>query len=338
MDTTAAGSAPDARTMAARNNAGVAAALIESLRRRADSNPFGAEILASRGDFWAIPHAKDLTACQNQLLALEHSHGTGSFGPSLQLAAEGLAALISHRPMFKAAFAAGESGRAAQEVYAGLVTAVWAATSLIIANCVSYAPSGSGGFLMPRGDADGAGKLTRLIPFQVLSRLVKAANSHGFEEALASAAGVQEAAALRESWGDAAFDILQKASSAAPAVLGALVSAAKHPIGIVLLSITALVAALYIARDMAIWVYQLRSSWSRWFEIQAAYLEANAAALDPSKRVAREKQEGYVQALRALSERIKVDAADAERGAAESIRIDDEHTSAPGPGAALQLI
>ena len=102
------------------------------------------------------------------------------------------------------------------------------------------------------------------------------------------------------------------------------------------LAVTGLAALLFLARDVVEWVYSLRGNVSRWLETQARFLDMNAAALGADRTVTRAKQAEYAQRLRALSDRIRVDAADAERETVRSIEASDSTLRAqPAPSGAV---
>jgi hypothetical protein len=187
-------------------------------------------------------------------------------------------------------------------------------------------------------------------------KFVATANGSGFDRAM-KAAAEQERALQEGFWRDGlelagkiagSNEGLGLAASLAARVVGANVASSAlagglmlaSGIGLALTVGSVVLTCLLSSRDIVAWFYRKRSSTASWLETQAAFLEMNAAALDPSKRVPREKQEQYARTLRALAARVKVDAAEAEREAAADIRSDDKALQGPaGPsGGAPRLI
>jgi hypothetical protein len=287
------------------DNTRVFTGLIQTLRTHKGTDDVRSA-LDSGGDVTRVEGYATLSACISQLRALEA--GGKSLGPALRTAADAQAALLEHRPAFQAAFGRGGS-ESVRYIYASAVLALWATVSLLCVEGVTFTPSGQSGNYMPNVNHDAAIALTSSLPVARLTAFVTAAKGHGFAAVLTSSAPEAEKEILGEAWGVT-----------------------------VLLGLAALLILLYLARDIAAWIYERRGASARWLDAQATFLAMNAASLDPSKHVARERQEEYVHRLRMLADRIRVDAVDAEHRALDATRENDRSLAAPPAGAAAGLI
>jgi hypothetical protein len=338
-DTTANSSAPDAAAMAAGTAKGEYGLLLDSIRRRRGTELAGAA-MASQGDLTKVEGYGNLSRCLTQLRAIEQGHGGGSMGEGLRAASDASAALLRHRDAFRKAF--GPSGsEAGKYIYTGAVMALYCTVTLLCTQAVSYHPQGASGNLMPAVDSQGAGKVAGMMVVSRLRRFADAADKHAFDTAVAGL-GAAERASLEETvWGQtkaAAAAIFKGGVSAGgPAAVAAGLGVPAWGVGAAV-GLGLVFACLYLARDVTAWVYEVRSSMAGWLGAQAAFLDANAATLDPSKAVPRAKQEGYARRLRAIADRIKVDASEAERGAAGVIRGDDRAMDPAYPGTATALV
>jgi hypothetical protein len=304
------------------------AAAVEGFRKRKDTQ-LARMATVSRGDVTKVEGYENLVACVGQLTALQSGYGSGALGPALTAVQDALAGLLNHKKAFMASFN-GEGAEAVQYIYVGAVMASFAAVSMLIAEAISFAPNPQTGYMMPRVDETGAGRVAKSILVARLTRFAAAAQRKDFEQAaLAMASRAEEAAMAEAAWGDLAGLATFAGIGAAGAALtgvGVLVGAG---IGLIL-------GLLYAARDIAAYVYASRTKAAQWLELQANFLEANAAALQPGQRVPKETQMRYVQTMRQLADRIKIDAAEADR---EATAVSHDEDRALGAGnTALRLI
>jgi uncharacterized protein YegJ (DUF2314 family) len=236
--------------------------------------------------------------------------------------------------------------------------ALWGAVTLLCAEGVEYVPGGNGGSLVPHVKAGGAGRVADSLLVTRLSKFVSSANASGFDRALQSAAGEEKAlnegfwtdslkaagayvaggaigGAIQQVGAVGGIGLARAAAAGATYALGAV-----SGVGLALAVGSVLLSLLLNARDIAAWVYRTRTTTAGWLEMQASFLEMNAATLDPSKRIPRERQEAYAARMRSLASHIKLDADMAERDAVADIRADDRALQAPaGPsGGAPRLI
>lgn len=271
-------------------------ALIERLRSRSDHESVKLA-MASKGDVTRMEGYKNMAACLERLRTLEG--GSGSLGKPLRVAVGAHAALLQHRPAFSAAFGR-DGSEGARLVYANACAALWHLTSLLCANGVTFV-KGADGTYSPVLNKSGADGLAGSVFVTRLERFVDAADKHGFDQMVSESAPFVEREAL------AGNRLLEFELTIATVGLAA----------------AGIMALLYVARDLAEKFYSLRGTFSRWLEVQARFLDMNAAALGTSKPVPRAKQEEYAARLRALADRIRVDDDDTERDAARSIQADD---------------
>lgn len=289
----------------------VIGALIERLRHRTDHEMVKAA-LASKGDITKMEGYDNLSKCIARLSTIDGGN-SGAMGRPLRAAKNAHATLIKSRPAFQKAFRDGGS-EATRLVYANAVTALWHTVSLLCAQGVSFT-KGNDGTYRPTVNAQ-VNSLSSSVPVTRLEKFVESASKYGFEAVVTEHAETIEQEVIGES-------IAMTVAVAAAAVTG-------------------LVTLLYIARDLAEYYYQLRGTAARWLETQAKFLEMNAAALETGQAGARAKQEAYAARFRSLAERIRLDAADAERGAERGIRDDDASISRiqsqPSIGGSAQLL
>lgn len=282
-------------------------ALVDRLKRRSDHEAVKAA-MASKGDVTKVDGFVTMNECVNRLAAIDA--GTGALGKPLRTVRRVRDALVRHKPAFTQAFGQGGS-EAVQLVYASAVAALWHAVSLLCVDGVTFVKGGDGNFGQVANKA-GIDTLNGSIVFTRLEQFADNAEKYGFETTVTEAAPAIEREALQEA-------VLHE-------LLGGIIAGA-----------AALLALLYVARDLTEWFYTLRGTFARWLETQARFLEMNAASLGSAKPVARAKQEEYAKRLRALADRIKIDEADAEKQAARSIQQNDREiasvTSSPAAGA-----
>ena len=268
--------------------------LIERLRRRSDHE--GVKIaMASKGDVTKVENYQTLAECLRRLAALDA--GSGALGKPLRVAQRAHGLLLKHRPAFTAAF--GRNGSESMRlVYASAVLALWHTVSLLCAEGVTFV-KGANGTYSPVANRVGVDGLAGSVIVTRLEKFCDAAEKYGFEQAVTEAAPALEREALSEA-------------------IGFIAGAAA--------AVTGLVALLMLARDLAEKFYSLRGTFTRWLEIQARYLDMNAAAVAPG--TARAKQEEYAARLRALADRVRVDDADTEKAAVRAIQQDDRELEA----------
>lgn len=270
-------------------------ALLERLRRRSDHESVKAAI-ASKGDVMKVEGYKTLSECLTRLAAIDG--GTGSLGKPLRVAQRTHAVLLKQRPAFAHAFGKGGS-EAVRLVYANAVSALWHTVSLICAEGVTFV-KGANGTYSPVANRSGVDALAGSVLVTRLERFVDAAEKYGFEQAVTEAAPLFEQEAFHEAIG---------------LIAGMTLAAA------------GIAALLMLARDLAEKFYFLRGTFARWLEVQARFLDMNAAAIGDGRPAARAKQEEYASRLRALADRIRVDDADTEREAVKAIQRSDQELS-----------
>ena len=270
-------------------------ALLERLRRRSDHESVKAA-MASKGDVTKVEGYKTLSECLTRLAAIDG--GTGSLGKPLRVAQRTHAVLLKQRPAFAHAFGKGGS-EAVRLVYANVVSALWHTVSLICAEGVTFV-KGANGTYSPVANRGGVDALAGSVLVTRLERFVTAAEKYGFEQAVTEAAPLFEQEAFHEAIG---------------LIAGMTLAAA------------GIAALLMLARDLAEKFYSLRGTFARWLEVQARFLDMNAAAIGDGRPAARAKQEEYASRLRALADRIRVDDADTEREAVKAIQRSDQELS-----------
>lgn len=265
--------------------------MLERLKRRSDHDSVAAAN-ASRGDVTKVAGYKDMKACLEALSMIDG--GAGGLGEPLRVAKATHAALAKHRSTFVEAYGASGSD-AMRLVYAQAVAGLWFTTTALCARCVDFNQDRSGNRINGV-NRDGVKTLSESIVVKRLKDFVERTDRYGFNEAVQLSPAVEREASLREDFG----------ASAAIAV------------GLV----AAVGALVYIARDLAEFFFSVRSSMAKWLEVQASFLELNAKRLDAgsSPRIA---QEAHVARFRALADRIRVDADDAERSARTAIGQQD---------------
>ena len=264
-------------------------ALIERLRRRSDHEAVKAA-MASKGDVTKVEGYKTLADCLNKLAQLDA--GTGSLGKPFRTAQRAHGILLKQRPAFTHAFGKGGS-EAVQLVYANAVAALWHTVSLLCAEGVTFVKGANGNY-GPVANKSGVDGMAGSVIVTRLERFCDAAEKYGFEQTVTEAAPMFEREAFHEAIG--------------------LVAGAT-------LAIAGMVALLFVARDLAEKFYSLRGTFTRWLEVQARYLDMNAATVGSA--TAKAKQEEYASRLRSLADRIRVDDADTERDAVKAIAQDD---------------
>jgi len=278
------------------NKIPVIGALIERLRHRSDHEMVKAA-MATKGDIAKMEGYDNLSKCIARLSTIDGGN-SGAMGRPLRAVKNAHATLIKSRPIFQKAFRDGGS-EATRLVYASAVTALWHTVSMLCAQGVNFT-KGNDGLYRPTVNAQ-VNSLSSSIPVTRLEKFVESAGKYGFEAVITEHAETIEREVIGES-------IAMTVAVAAAAVTG-------------------LITLLYIARDLAEYYFQMRGTTARWLETQAKFLEMNAAALEGGQAGARAKQEAYAARFRSVAERLKIDAADAERGAERGIRDDDANLS-----------
>jgi hypothetical protein len=284
----------------------VVGAVLARLRRHSDHESIKLA-MASKGDVTRMKGYKNLEACLGRLNLIDG--GNGSIGPALRTANDTRSVLIRRREVFVAAFQK-DGSESVRLVYANAVAALWHLVTLLCVEGVKFVKEADGTYIPV---ANPANKVAESIFATRLAGFVASADKYGFEEVAGNTAVAAEREELRES-------------------LGVMVG----------LAITGLIAFMLLARDLSEKFYSLRGTFSRWLEVQAGFLEMNAATLE--RNVSRERQEKYAEKLKSLSERIRVDELDTEREASEAIKKDDRElnkvasTPEEKPGSPVQLL
>jgi hypothetical protein len=257
--------------------------------------------MASRGDVTRVEGYAKMSECLDRLSMLDA--GSGSLGKPLTVAKRVRAVLIKQKPAFTQAFNPSGS-EATRLIYANAVAGLWHVTSLLCAEGVTFMKGGDGtyGPIVNRGAVDG---MAGSVVVTRLEKFADAAEKYGFDQVVTETAQMVENETMHE---------------AIPFIVGAG------------LAVTGLAAMLLVARDLAEKFYSLRGTFSRWLEVQARFLDMNAATLN--RDASRNKQSEYAEKLRALADRIKVDDADTEKDANAAIRQDDKELAAAQTGAA----
>ena len=269
-------------------------ALLERLRRRSDHESIKMA-MASRGDVTKMEGYQNLSGCLSRLSALDG--GTGAMGRPLRVAQQAHAVLVRQRPVFAQAFQSGGS-ESVRLVYANAVAALWHLVSLLCVEAVSFVKSPDGTYSTVV-NKNGAESLAGSVFVTRLERFNDAAGKYGFEQTVTETAQLVEQEAFHESL----------------ALRAGLV-------------VTGLIGLMFLARDLAEKFYSLRGTFTRWLEVQARFLEMNAATLGAAKQAPRAKQEEYAARFRSLADRIRVDDADTERSSVRAIQQDDQELEA----------
>ena len=283
----------------------VVSTLLQRLRKRTDHELVQAA-MASKGDVTKVTNYDVLKECLARLATIDA--GSGSLGKGLRVARDAEEALRRNRPVFQAAFGP-QGSEASRLVYAAAVVALWHTTTMLCAQAVDFTPDSAGRYT-PVANRAGAAAVAASMPVTRLEKMVEQFGKNGFKDLVTERAALVEREALSEEFGTILTGIG--------------------------LAVTGLAALLFLARDVVEWVYSLRGNTSRWLETQARFLDMNAASLGSDKTATRAKQAEYAQRLRALSDRVRVDAADAERETVRSIEASDSAPrihSAPGGAA-----
>lgn len=284
----------------------VIGAILAGLRRHSDHESIKLA-MASKGDVTKMKGYKNLEACLAKLNVIDG--GTGAVGPALRTANDTRKILLKRRESFVAAFKK-EGSESVRLVYANTVAALWHLVTLLCAEGVKFTKEADGTYVPV---ANPSNKVADSIFATRLTKFVESADKYGFESVVGDTAVAAEREELRESL-----------------------------IGIAGAAILALLGVLYLARDLSEKFYALRGTFSRWLEVQASFLEMNAASLERS--IPRERQEKYAEKLKSLAERIRVDEMDTEKETLEAIRKDDRElekvasSSAERPGSPVQLL
>ena len=267
--------------------------LIARLRNRSDHELVKAA-MASRGDVTKVEGYKNMAECLSRLQTIEA--GTGALGRPLRTAKRAHDALLRHRSAFTKAFGSNGS-EAVRLVYAAAVAALWHSVSLLCAEGITFVKGADGNY-SPVINKASVDEMANSVVIARLEKFVNAAEKYGFEEIVTETASTIEHEAFHESIGK---------------VLGIMAGSA-----------AALMALLYIARDITEWLYSLRGTATRWLEVQARFLEMNAASIATAKPTARAKQEEYAAKFRALADRIRIDEVDASKQAVKAIQVADQ--------------
>ena len=264
-------------------------ALLDRLRRRSDHESIKMA-MASRGDVTKMEGYRNMADCLSRLATLEA--GSGSMGRPLRVARQAHDALLRQRPALTQSFQNGGS-EAVRLVYANTVAALWHLTSLLCVEAVTFVKGADGtyGAVVNRNGVEG---LEGSVFVTRLEKFNESANKYGFEQTVTESAPFIEKEAFHET-------------------IGLMVGVA----------VTGLLGLLMLARDLAEKFYSLRGSFARWLDVQARFLEMNAATLSGPRQAARAKQEEYAAKFRALADRIRVDDTDTERQAVRVIEQDN---------------
>lgn len=262
--------------------------LIERLRSRADHDLVKAAT-ASRGDVSRVEGYVQLDQCISRLVNMDA--GKGSLGRPLRAARGTRDALLKHKAAFASAFGQGGS-EAMRLTYVQAVAALWYTVSMMCAQCVRLDKNPSTGTYLMQVDPAGVETLSNSTPVSRLEQFVEASAKYGFAQNVAENAPIVEREAL-----------FCESNGAIATVVGGA---------------AALLAIVYIARDLAEFFYRLRGSMSKWLDMQAKFLDMNAAQLQPGAADVRARQESYAARFRALADRLRIEAADAERSVGKS--------------------
>jgi hypothetical protein len=257
--------------------------LLDKLRKRSDHEAVKAA-MESKGNITRMEGYANMQACLSRLIILDN--GSGSLGKPLRVAKEVNQIFLKQQHVFEKAFQPTGS-EALRFVYAQTVTALWHLISLLCSEGITFV-KGLDGSYNPIVNKNGIDSLSGSVIVIRLEKFIELANKYGFESNMTEAAPIIEKEAFNEAIG----------------VLGG--------IG---LAITGILALLMLARDLAEKFYELRGTFSRWLDVQAKFLEMNAASNASGRPEARVKQEEYASRLRSLADRIKIDDADTERSA-----------------------
>jgi hypothetical protein len=310
--------------------------LVAGFRRRKDTDLAGAA-MASAGDVSKVEGYQNLAKCLSQLSSIEAGSGGGSMGAGLRAACDGHAQLVRHRDGFRKVFAPG-GAESAKYIYAGAVMALWATTTMLCGEAVVYRPSGGSGLLMPGVDERGAAAVAASMPAVRLAGFAAAASSANFDRALGAMASVEKEALGEASfWSAAGF----AAAAGVASQIGATTAlgASFGPVGAFAgVGLGLVLACLYGARDIAAYAYEKRTSMASWLQLQAGFLEMNAAALSPGMGETRQKQMEYAARLRQMADRIRVDLSAAQSDADRILRGEAETLRHGSPGAGAVLV
>ena len=265
-------------------------ALLERLRRRSDHESIKLA-MASKGDVAKMEGYRNMADCLSRLATLQAGAGC-SMGRPLRVAREAHDALLRQRPALTQSFQNGGS-EAVRLVYANTVAALWHLTSLLCVEAVTFVKGADGtyGAVVNRNGVEG---LEGSVFVTRLEKFNESANTYGFEQTVTKSAPFIEKEAFHES-------------------IGLMVG----------VGVTGLLGLLMLARDFAEKFYSLRGSFARWLDVQARFLEMNAATLSGPRQAVRAKQEEYAAKFRALADRIRVDDTDTERQAVRVIEQDN---------------
>lgn len=289
-------------------NIPVIGAMIERLKKRSDHD-IVTVATGSRGDITLVKGYQNLKDTLERLTVIDSG---ASLGRPLKVAKAAHAALLKQRPAFKNAFASGGS-EAMRLVYVQAVAGLYHTVSMICASCLAVRPDPSSGLSAFAVDQAGVAELSKSIPVDRLDQFAQRAEKYGFAEAVTESAPVVEReAVLGEDFG----------ASAAIAV-GA---------------VAAVGFLVYVARDLAEYFFHLRGSFAKWLDLQASFLTMNAAQLTPAQAGARAKQIEYARQFKALADRVRVEAADAEREAKQDIKRLDAASAPPASEATPDVV
>ena len=296
--------------MDAKSNPSIVSAILARIRGRSDHDSIKAA-MRSTGDITRMDGYANMLGCIERLRPLDAG---GRLGKPYRVAVITHATLLKHRKVFQAAFQQGGS-ESMQYVYASTAAALLHLVSLLCAEAIILAKDASGSYTMTV-NTDGVKELTGSIFVTRLDAFNMQADRQNFNAIVNESAPLVDDAALHESF------------IAAAAVVAA--------------GVTGVIALVYIARDLVEKFFELRGTFSRWLEIQARFLEINAAAIGTARPAPRAKQEEYASRLRSLSDRIRVDDVDTERQAQRATSDNDRHLTAPSSlspvGSAFQLV
>ena len=277
-------------------------ALVERLRKRSDTEIVEAAT-ASRGDVTRVRGYDQLKQCLDRLVTIDG--GSGSLGRPLRAARGTHEALLKHRPAFAKAYASGGS-EAVRLSYAQAVAGLWHVVSLLCAQgfTIGAAKGGLGSGHALLVNPDGIVALSGTIPVTRLEQFVEASAKYGFSTAVAEGAPmIEREALLGEDLG--------------------------MSFGIAVGAVAVVAAVVYAARDLAEYFYHLRGSMAKWLDMQASFLEMNASQLAPAHADARAKQLAYAERFRSLADRLRIEAAGAEREARRDLASAAPAASSP---------
>jgi len=272
---------------------GAMRAFTDAIKRKTGSltgSDFAMEVAQSKGDVTRVPGYKEMADALRWLQAIDVSAGKNGLGAPLQTAKDAHHLLLSNKKAFQDSF----RGQAAtgRYVYIGAVLALYGTVSLIIAECIDFEQV-RGGTFEPVVKRPAVDNVMGSLPVTRLERFVARASKANFAQSL------NETAPLIEQ------EVLTEMGVGLPAFMaGAAI-------------VTFL---LWFARDMTAWFFAVRKRFSVWLELQARFLELNAARLSGARNAAAvQKQLEYATTFRSLADKVRVENAAGTREAEAEI-------------------